>query len=230
MSELPPEIAVEPEPTDADPPPEAGRPERPRIWPEEPRAPRPQIKRPMEEWLAEFEERGKQVDARPHEPPSRRRRPRGLARIVPVVARPERPRDAAGAETGRSAAPDQQRRGRRRRRSGGGGAAGDRSGPGGQPQQIQGQARPQRGTPRRRGTPPPRTSGGTPAPRPSPARGEGDRPVRPPRTEGDARPPSGDARDPNRRRRRRGRGRGRGPRPNGPPPSGGPPSSGPAPS
>src|SRR6202521_701110 len=109
MSELPPEFAVEPEPTDADPPPEAGRPERPRIWPEEPRAPRPQIKRPMEEWLAEFEERGKQVDARPHEPPSRRRRPRGLARIVPVVARPERPRDAAGAENGRHVDPEQQR-------------------------------------------------------------------------------------------------------------------------
>ncbi len=82
MSELPPEIAVEPEPTDADPPPEAIRPERPRIWPEEPRAPRPQIKRSMEEWLAEFDERVKQVDARPREQPSRRRRPRGLARIV----------------------------------------------------------------------------------------------------------------------------------------------------
>src|ERR1700675_3739799 len=91
MSELPPEIAVEPEPTDADPAPEAVRPERPRICPEEPRAPRPQIKRPMEEWLAEFDERVKQVDARPREQPSRRRRPRGLARIAPVGAGPERP-------------------------------------------------------------------------------------------------------------------------------------------
>src|SRR5439155_621554 len=93
MSELPPEIAVEHEPTDSDPPPEAVRPDRPRIWPEEPRAPRPQIKRPMEEWLAEFEERGKQQDAPPTEdarpPPSssgpqsdpnRRRRRRGRGR------------------------------------------------------------------------------------------------------------------------------------------------------
>src|SRR6202165_467981 len=92
MSELPPEIAVEPEPPRADPPQEAIRPERPRIWPEEPRAPRPQIKRPMEEWLAEFDERVKQVDARPREQPSRRRRPRGLARILPVVAWPASPR------------------------------------------------------------------------------------------------------------------------------------------
>src|ERR1700730_8033450 len=113
MSELPPEIAVEPEPSDADPPPEAIRPERPRIWPEEPRAPRPQIKRPMEEGLGVFAERVKQVAARPREQLSRRRRPRGLARIVPVVARPERPRDAAGVETGSPSAPDQQGRGRR---------------------------------------------------------------------------------------------------------------------
>src|SRR5439155_219573 len=94
MSELPPEIAVEHEPTDSDPPPEAIRPDRPRIWPEEPRAPRPQIKRPMEEWLAEFEERGR--DRRPNPPrgdappppsssdpqsdPNRRRRRRGRGR------------------------------------------------------------------------------------------------------------------------------------------------------
>src|ERR1700686_3020526 len=156
MSELPPEIAVEPEPTDADPAPEAVRPERPRIWPEEPRAPRPQIKRPMEEWLAEFDERVKLVDAHPREQPSRRRRPRGLARIVPVAARPERPRETAGAETGRPSTPDQQRRGRRRRRGGGGGGGaggGERTGPGGQPQQNQGQDRPRR-------SPPPRPSGG----------------------------------------------------------------------
>src|SRR5205085_1546491 len=85
MSELPPEIAIEPEPTDADPAPETIRPDRPRIWPEEPRAPRPQIKRPMEEWLAEFEERVKQSDPRSREQPGRRRRPRGLARIVPAA-------------------------------------------------------------------------------------------------------------------------------------------------
>src|ERR1700731_4678101 len=100
MSELPPELAVEPEPTDADPPPEAIRPDRPRIWPDEPRAPRPQIKRPMEEWLAEFGGRGKQDDGRPRESLSRRRRPRGPApwrascrRPLPHVpnVRPSRP-------------------------------------------------------------------------------------------------------------------------------------------
>src|SRR2546421_717186 len=85
MSELPPEIAVEPEPTDADPPPEAIRPDRPRIWPEEPRAPRPQIKRPMEEWLSEFEARVRDQPAPPREQGTRRRRPRGLARILPAA-------------------------------------------------------------------------------------------------------------------------------------------------
>jgi len=227
MSELPPEIAVEPEPTDADPLPEAIRPARSRIWPEEPRAPRPQIKRSMEEWLAEFDERVKQVDARPREQPSRRRRPRGLARIVPVSARPERPRETAGAETGRPSTPDQQRRGRRRGRGGGGS---ERSSQGGQPQQIQGQARPQRATPRGpRGNAPHRPSPakgegevrrGNPPRRPSPPRPEGDLPGRPPRGEGDVQ----------KRRRRRGRGRGRGPRPDGSPPGGGPPSAGPPPS
>src|SRR5205814_6164517 len=118
MSELPPELAVEPEPTDADPPPEAIRPDRPRIWPEEPRAPRPQIKRPMEEWLAEFEERVRHQDAHPREQPSRRRRPRGLARIVPAAARPEPPRKDVVAERGGPLPADQQRRGRRRRRGG----------------------------------------------------------------------------------------------------------------
>src|SRR5207244_811462 len=104
MSELPPEIAVQPEPTDADPPPEAIRPDRPRIWPEEPRAPRPQIKRPMEEWLAEFEERVKHQDPHAREQPSRRRRPRGLARIVPAPVRLEQPRKAANVEVGAAAA------------------------------------------------------------------------------------------------------------------------------
>src|SRR5437867_1512994 len=113
MSELPPELAVEPEPTDADPPPEAIRPDRPRIWPEEPRAPRPQIKRPMDEWLSEFEERVRHQDPRPREQPSRRRRPRGLARIVPAPARPEQPRKEVSAERGRPEPADQQGRGRR---------------------------------------------------------------------------------------------------------------------
>ena len=181
----------------------------------------------MEEWLAEFDERVKQMDARPRELPSRRRRPRGLARIVPVTARPERPRETSGAETGRAAAPEQQRRGRRRRRGGGGG--GDRSGQGVPSQPTQGQARPQRGTARRQSSSSQPQPGAPrrqrdpnrrqpPPPRPSPTKGEGDVP---------GRPPTGDAGDPNRRRRRRGRGRGRGPRPNGPPPSGGPPPGGP---
>src|SRR5437762_1780344 len=104
MSELPPELAVEPEPTDADPPPEAIRPDRPRIWPEEPRAPRPQIKRPMEEWLAEFEEPVRHQDAHPREQPSRRRRPRGLARTVPAPP-PSRSGPRSRPATGRSTGP-----------------------------------------------------------------------------------------------------------------------------
>src|SRR2546428_12983949 len=101
MSDLPPELAVEPDPADADPRPEAVRPDRPRIWPEEPRAPRPQIKRPMEEWLAEFEERVRQ-DPHPREQPSRRRRARGLARIVPAAAPAEPARKDGAAERGRA--------------------------------------------------------------------------------------------------------------------------------
>src|SRR2546425_391546 len=134
MSELPPELAVEPEPTDADPPPEAIRPDRPRIWPEEPRAPRPQIKRPMEEWLAEIEERGRHQDAPPREQPSRRPRPRGLARMVrgaPPARREgesgDRPAPAKG-ETGSRQDPQ-----RRRRRRGRGRGRGQRlRGPPGQ--------------------------------------------------------------------------------------------------
>src|SRR6202162_457285 len=210
MSELPPEIAVEPEPTDADPPPEAVRPERPRIWPEEPRAPRPQIKRPMEEWLAGSDERVNQVDAPPREQPSRRRRPRGLARIVPVTARPEPPRETAGAETGRPATPDQQRRGRRRRRGGGGGGAGgDRSAPRRPPQPGPGQAGPHRGTPRRQSSSSQRPPG-------APGRQRGpDRRPNPPRdgnplanpssgSEGQLRPPSGGRGSPHPRRARGG--------------------------
>src|SRR5256885_4301422 len=109
MSELPPEIAVEHEPTDSDPPPEAIRPDRPRIWPEEPRAPRPQIKRPMEEWLAGFEERGKQPDARPREQQGRRRRPRGLARSAPAPATPRPPRPAGRGRGARGGVPPPRR-------------------------------------------------------------------------------------------------------------------------
>src|SRR5213079_3168971 len=138
---------------------EAIRPDRPRIWPEEPRAPRPQIKRPMEEWLAEFEERVRHQDAHPREQPSRRRRPRGLARIVPAAARPEPPRKDVVAERGGPLLADQQRRGRRRRRGG-------RGLPPGQPEASQGQpqARPPVAPSRRRDRP-------YPPPRPSPARG-----------------------------------------------------------
>jgi len=203
MSELPPELAVEPEPTDADPPPEAIRPDRPRIWPEEPRAPRPQIKRPMEEWLAEFEERVKHQDPHAREQPSRRRRPRGLARIVPAPVRLEQPRKDATAERGRPEPADQQPRGRRRRRGG-------RGLPPAQPESVQGKAQSRPPVaPSRRGYRPTR---------PSPTRREGNQPSPP---KGAERPPQ----DSNRRRRRRGRGRGRGPRPGGPPGQGGSPNS-----
>jgi hypothetical protein len=207
MSELPPEVAVESEPSDGDPPPETIRPDRPRIWPEEPRAPRPQIKRPMEEWLSEFEERVKRDDRQPREPASgRRRRPRGLARIIPVAARPEQTRQPA-AERGSRQAGDQLRRGRRRRRG--------RRGVGEQGPEAatQGQSR-------------------TSQPRPTPPATRQPRRERPPRPQGryrqppaggqpEARPPSATGSqggldqpgDPQRRRRRRGRGRGRGPRP-----------------
>src|SRR5207249_11533816 len=167
----------------------------------EPRAPRPQIKRPMEEWLAEFEERVRQ-DPHPREQPSRRRRPRGLARIVPAAARPEPPRKDVVAERGRPLPADQQRRGRRRRRGG-------RGLPPGQPEASQGQpqARPPVAPSRRRDRP-------YPPPRPSPARGEGESGRRPPPARGGGgsgnrpSPAKGENRAPaapNRRRRRRGR-------------------------
>ncbi len=198
MSELPPEVAVEHEPTDADPPPEAIRPDRPRIWPEEPRPPRPQIKRPMEDWLAEFEQRVRDQPASGRESPTRRRRPRGLARIVPAI-QPERARPQAVPTQG-----GEQRRGRRRRRGGGGRAEGAsaaqeqvttaKPGPARQP-------RPQHQPPRqgrRRGGPrPPATADGAPRDsRPS----DGPRP---------STPRDGDPNQAHRRRRRRGRGRGR---------------------
>jgi translation initiation factor IF-2 len=208
MSELPPEIAVEHEPTDSDPPVDAVRTDRPRIWPEEPRPPRPQIKRPMEDWLAEFEERVKQQPAGGRDQVTRRRRPRGLARIAPVVQpqRAERP-----SPSGAPAQPGEQRRGRRRRRGSGRGQ--------GQPQTSGAQPQPSRS---------PRTPEGQPQ-RP-PRKGN-----RPPRTNAPSgqseagRPPrvDGDGADAMRRRRRRGRGRGRGGRgPQSPPGAGGGPGGG----
>lgn len=227
MPELPPEIATESEPTDSDPPPEAIRTDRPRIWPQEPRAPRPQIKRPMEEWLVEFEERVKQQDAHPREQPPRRRRPRGLARIVPA-APPPRP-ERARTEGARPQPSEAQPRGRRRRRGGGRpqAQAGEASsGP------AQTQPRPPRQsgmTGRRRGRDRSLSSRGTmPPARPSPPKGEGEFPGRPPRGQGGSPPeslPRGEGDFP-RRRRRRGRGRGRGPRPGGPQNPGGTPNPG----
>jgi hypothetical protein len=224
MSELPPDLAVESEPTDSDPPPEAVRPDRPRIWPEEPRAPRPQIKRPMEEWLAEFEARVREQPVPARDQGTRRRRPRGLARILPVAPPPrtERPRpDEVPAQ------PSEPRRGRRRRRGSGRGQEQ------GQPADsaLQ-QARPPR-TGQRRG---PRSGrrdsprGGTPgAANATPRR---DRPS-PPSSQASPGPPRDGEGGFNRRRRRRGRGRGRGPQPGGgsnpsrgpssPPPSAPPP-------
>src|SRR2546428_1591480 len=85
-------------------PPETIVPDRPRVWPEAPRAPRPQIKRPLEEWLADFTDRVKASDASPNQQASliRRRRPKGLDRLVPAPTRRAEPE-----ERGR-------RRGRRR--------------------------------------------------------------------------------------------------------------------
>lgn len=218
MSDLPPDLALEPEPTDADPPPEAIRPDRPRIWPEEPRAPRPQIKRPMEEWLAEFEERVKQQGSQARDQVIRRRRPRGLARILPAVPvqRPERTRAGGVSQQQQPAQPaTEPRRGRRRRRGSGRGqqfrAPSQRETPGaqaeGQPAVSPRPARP----PRPRGNRPPRP-GRTREPGGNPSQSSGNAPG-----------PSGDQIQRRRRRRGRGRGRGRG-GPGGPPNSGGAPA------
>lgn len=197
MSELPPDVAVEPEPTDSDPPPDAIRSDRPRIWPTEPRPPRPQIKRPMEEWLDEFEQRVKAQPASGREMITRRRRPRGLARIVPVVEPPRVERGRPAAQPGQPGEP----RGRRRRRrgSGRGAAPGSASGQAPEPQtlpprQPQAQLRTRR---RRRGRGP--SSPPNSAANQGPGQGQA---VRPPSAEG--------IEGQQRRRRRRGRGRGRG--------------------
>ena len=240
MSDLQPEGVVEPEPNDPDPAADVIRPDRPRIWPEEPRAPKPQIKRPLEDWLVEWDDRVQKNDGRISQP-NRRRRPRGLDRLIPINTRPERPpasevpaRGGGGSGGG----------GRRRRRGGGGGGGGGtgnaaagtsagsqtqhqpRSGqrqrgqqPGRQGQGQQQQPRGNQQQPR-----PPRQMGQT---RRGPEGGQDRRPppTPPPASDGSpgSRPPQGQG-DPNRRRRRRGRGRG--PRPNGPPRADGPSSPG----
>jgi hypothetical protein len=211
MSELPPDLAIEPEPTDADPPPEAIRPDRPRIWPEEPRPPRPQIKRPMEEWLAEFESRVKQQDINPRDQATRRRRPRGLARIVPVASPPRTERVPAAPTT----PTEEPRRGRRRRRGSGRGRPQPRTSE--EPEsQRRGQRPPgQQRMPRSRQSPPQQPA----SPSQPPATGESRQ-----------RGPRGDeiAGTSHRRRRRRGRGRGRGHGPDTggtPTQGGGPPTS-----
>ena len=131
-SELPPDIALQPEPTDADPL-DAIRPDRPRIWPETPRPLKPQIKRPLEDWLSEFAERVRQQDATPGKTSlERRRRPRGLARLIPVPPRTEQSRPE-----GEPLPPARRGRGRRRGR--------DRSGQPAKPAQPQSQAPGQRG-------------------------------------------------------------------------------------
>src|SRR5205807_8050414 len=147
--------------------------DRPRVWPETPRPLKPQLKRPLEEWLEEFVTRIKDQDARPSRlEPARRRRPRGLARIVPAPSgasgtrRPRQEATDAGAERGR-------RRGRRRGRDGGQ-AEGSASPPRPRPQgATDGRARQsQGGTQEERRRPRPSRS-----PRPS----RGPRPQRPPR-------------------------------------------------
>jgi hypothetical protein len=201
MSELPPDVAVEPEPTDSDPPPESIRPDRPRIWPEEPRAPRPQIKRPMEEWLAEFEQRLKDHPGGQKEMATRRRRPRGLARIVPAIA-PARTAERTPAAPA-SGQPGDHRRGRRRRRGSGRGQPAP-AGQGQAPQASPSEVRSQRPQPQggRQG----RRRGGQRAGSPTTEieRINRPQPEAPPGTSRE----QGDAQGP-RRRRRRGRGRGR---------------------
>ena len=132
-SELPPDIALQPEPTDPDPL-DAIRPDRPRIWPETPRPLKTQIKRPLEDWLSDFTERVRQQDAKPGGkiPVERRRRPRGLARLIPVPLRTEPSRPE-----GEPPPPARRGRGRRRGR--------DRSGQPTKPAQPQLQAPGQRG-------------------------------------------------------------------------------------
>ncbi len=126
MSELPPDIALQPEPTDSDPL-DAIRSDRPRIWPETARPLKPQIKRPLEDWLEDFTERVRQQDAKPGKTSiERRRRPRGLARLIPVPLRTEQIRPE-----GEPPPPTRRGRGRRRGR--------DRSGQPAKPAQPQSQ-------------------------------------------------------------------------------------------
>lgn len=205
--------------------------DRPRIWPETPRPLKTQVKRPLEEWLEDFVTRLKDQDARPSRDQStRRRRPRGLARIIPVPAgapaqRPSPQASEEGAEPGRRSRRRRGRGGRGQSAQGGqspqgaqGGQGGqngpsDRSAGGGQAE-ASSAGRARAGDPQRSQRPPRRSR----RPRPQGAQG----PPAAPRGASTGAPstagpiPEGDR---TRRRRRRGRGRGRGQRPDAPPSS-----------
>ena len=79
--------------------------DRPLIWPEAPRPIKQPVKRPLEEWLQEFTERlGREPEPQDRSV-TRRRRPRGLDRLVPA------PQPARATEPGRRRGGEQ--RGRR---------------------------------------------------------------------------------------------------------------------
>ena len=215
--------AVDPEPTDMIDP---VLPDRPRIWPETPRPLKTQVKRPMEEWLEEFSQRISQSSGG-SEPTIKRRRARGLARLIPTPARTEpeparRGRPAAAFEPGQ-----EQRRGRRRRggrgRSGGGGPVLGSTRAADPAAQGTGTERPPQDRRRSGRRQRPRGKGTSPLPGP-PRQGEGEQ--RPPRAEGpsSASGAGGQAQRHRRRGRgRRGRGRGGGSSGPGPQPGGGAP-------
>ena len=216
--------------------------DRPRIWPETPRPLKTQVKRPLEEWLEDFVTRLKDQEARPsRDQPTRRRRPRGLARIIPVPAGApaQRPRPQGPEEVAEPGRRSRRRRGRGGRGSPGGqgapGRQGGKGAPGGQGGQndlsMQG------------GQNDLSMQGGQSGPVEAPAAGRvraggprrSQRPQRPPRrprSQGQPGPlgapgaastgaPStpGPGSEGDRRRRRRRRGRGRGRRPDAPPSS-----------
>jgi hypothetical protein len=106
---------VDPEPSDNIDP---VLPDRPRIWPETPRPLKTQVKRPMDEWLQEFSQRITESEGTTSAPSVRRRRARGLARLIPSPARPQ-PMSGRRAPDVSPQPPDERRRGRRRRGRGG---------------------------------------------------------------------------------------------------------------
>ena len=172
-------------------------PDRPRVWPETPRPPRPQVKRPLDDWLNDFTERIKQHDARARERShrdrvERHRRPRGLARIIPIPITSEKQRPEAEARAG-----PLERRGRRRTKVASAPTRGDR-----QPAQPE----PHRDRRRRRGR------------RPHVVRPESPPPTNTPRTQPELRDGGGGQRRSRRRGRRR-RPRGPSQYPSGPSPS-----------